>query len=104
MEIVVTTGVQAVQTDDPETGGSRTEYESDVYRLTYPEPENADALQAYAQANLVTFATLAAAEELSGTPTQNADKFVGLMIENAELRETSDDLVLIVTDLMGGVE
>lgn len=104
IQIVVTTGAKPLQVDDPETGSTRTEYESDVYRLTYPEPDAPDALKEYAAANVETFATLAAAEENAGAPTQNADKLAGLMIENAELRTTQDDIVLMVTDMMGGVE
>lgn len=104
VEIVITIGALQVQSDDPETGTTRTEYESDVFRLTYPEPEDKTALQEYARENVGVFAELAAAEENAGQPTQNADKLAALMIDNAELRTTQDDIVLMVTDMIGGVE
>ena len=47
---------------------------------------------------------MAEAEENDGKPTQNADKLVALMIENTELRTTQDDIIIILTDMMGGVE
>lgn len=104
IQIVVTTGVQPLQVDDPENGGERTEYESDAFRLTYPQPDDLENLKEYAEKNIDAFRALACAEELAGTPTQNADKLAALMIENAELRTTQDDIVLMVTDMMGGVE
>lgn len=103
IQIVVTTGAQPLQVDDPENG-ERTEYESDVFRLTYPQPDDLESLKEYATKNIDAFRALACAEELAETPTQNADKLAALMIENAELRTMQDDIVLIVTDMMGGVE
>lgn len=104
VEVVITINALQVQADDPETGTTRTEYESDVFRLTYQEPEDKTALREYAEENAGVFAELAAAEENAGQPTQNADKLAALMIDNAELRTTQDDIVLMVTDMIGGVE
>ena len=58
----------------------------------------------YAKAHVDIFAQLAEAEENRAEPTQNADKLVALMVENAELHETQDDIILTITDIMGGVE
>lgn len=96
--------MQPVQVKDAETGETRTEYESDAFRLTYPEPDETEMLLEYATENIGTFLTLAVTEEKTGIPTQNADKLAGLMIENEELRATQEDIVLLVTDIMGGVE
>lgn len=104
VEMVVITNVQPVKTSDPETAAERTEYESDIARLTYPQPDDEESLRKYAGEHLEVFAQLAAAEEAAETPTQNADKIAALMIENAELRETQDDIVLTITDMMGGAE
>lgn len=104
IHVVVIVNIKPLPVIDPENGEERTEYESDVYRLTYPEPDKPDDLKAYAAANIEVFQALAHAEELEGKPTQNADKFAALMIENEELRTTQDDIVLMVTDMMGGVE
>lgn len=102
--MVVITNVQPVKTSDPETTEERTEYESEIARLTYPQPDDEESLREYAGEHLEVFAQLAAAEEAAETPTQNADKIAALMIENAELRETQDDIVLTITDMMGGAE
>lgn len=103
IEVVITVNAQPVQAEDMETGERRTEYESDIYRLTYPEKER-ETLQEYAQENIDVFAELAAAEENDGKPTQNADKLAALMIENTEMRETQDDIIITITDMLGGVE
>lgn len=84
-----------------EDGTIVTEYESEICRLTYPETEN---LQEYAAEHKEVFADLAMAEEKAGTPTQSADKIAALMIENMDLKETQDDLLILVTDLIGGAE
>ena len=101
--VVITVNVQPIQTQDAETKENRTEYESDVYRLTYPEKDT-ETLREYAKENIEVFAELAEAEENDGKPTQNADKLAALMIENTELRTTQDDIIIILTDMMGGVE
>lgn len=103
VEVVITVNVKPVQETDAETGANRTAYESDVYRLTYPEKDR-EILQEYARENIEIFAELAAAEENDGKPTQNADKLAELMIENTELRETQDDIIITITDILGGVE
>lgn len=103
LQIVVITDVQPVQVSDPETGTERTEYESEAARLTYPDQDDREALKEYAAGNVEVFAALAKAEEMTGQQTQNADALAALMIENAELRTTQDDIVLMVTDMMGGV-
>ena len=100
VEIVITTNVQPLQVVR-EDGKEATEYESDVSRLTYPAANN---LQEYAEANLEVFAELAVAEEKAGEPTQNADKLAALTIENAEMKAAQDDMLIIVTDMIGGVE
>lgn len=100
MEIVITTNAQPLQVVR-EDGKEATEYESDVSRLTYPATDN---LQEYAEENLEVFAKLAATEEKAGEPTQNADKIAALMIENAEMKAAQDDMLIIVTDMIGGVE
>lgn len=101
--VVITVNVKQVQETDTEAGENRTAYESDVYRLTYPEKDK-ETLQEYAQENIEVFAELAAAEENDGKPTQNADKLAELMIENTELRATQDDIIITITDMLGGVE
>lgn len=103
VEVVITVNVKPVQETDAETGANRTAYESDVYRLTYPEKDR-EILQEYARENIEIFAELAAAEENDRKPTQNADKLAELMIENTELRETQDDIIITITDILGGVE
>lgn len=103
VEVVITVNVKPVQETDAETGANRTAYESDVYRLTYPEKDR-EMLQEYARENIEIFAELAAAEENDRKPTQNADKLAELMIENTELRETQDDIIITITDILGGVE
>jgi hypothetical protein len=97
--VVVTDNVQPVQVETED--GENTEYESEIYRLTYPEADN---LQEYAEENKEVFLELAKAEENAGTPTQSADKLAALMIENADLRSTQDDILIIITDMIGGAE
>lgn len=70
-----------------EDGQEATEYESDIYRLTYLETDN---LAAYAEAHFDVFVELAKAEETAGKPTPNADKLAALMIENNDLRAMTD--------------
>ena len=103
MEVVVVTNAQQVSVDGAETE-KHVEYESDIARVTYPEPENETQLIEYATEHIEVFAQLAAAEEIAGTPTQNADKLARLMIENTALHETQDDIILAITDIMGGAE
>lgn len=82
VEVVTVTGVHSVPVT-LEDGQETTEYESDIYRLTYPETDN---LAAYAEAHFDVFVELAKAEETAGKPTPNADKLAVLMIENNDLR------------------
>lgn len=101
--MVVVTDAQQVDADNMEAG-NHVEYESNIARVTYPAPENEAQLMEYATEHIEVFAQLAAAEEITGTPTQNADKLAVLMVENAALHETQDDIILTITDIMGGVE
>ena len=103
VEIVVITDAKPVDGTDLEAG-KHTEYESNIARLTYPAPEDEARLIEYAKAHVDIFAQLAEAEESRAEPTQNADKIVTLMVENAALHETQDDIILTITDIMGGVE
>lgn len=100
VEVVVVTNIfpQPVIHED---GQEATEYESDIYRLTYPATEN---LQKYAEKHKSVFVELAKAEEAAGQPTQSADKLAALMVENGDLRATQDDILVLITDLIGGVE
>lgn len=86
VEVVTVTGVHSVPVT-LEDGQETTEYESDIYRLTYPETDN---LAAYAEAHFDVFVELAKAEEIAGKPTQNAEKLAALMIENKSLRAMTD--------------
>lgn len=103
VEMVVITNAKEIKSIDLEAG-ERTEYESNIARLTYPAPEDKERLIEYAKAHVDIFAQLAEAEENRAEPTQNADKLVALMVENAALHETQDDIILTITDIMGGVE
>lgn len=103
VEMVVITNAKEIKSTDLEAG-ERTEYESNIARLTYPAPEDKERLIEYAKAHVDIFAQLAEAEENRVEPTQNADKLVALMVENAALHETQDDIILTITDIMGGVE
>lgn len=87
-----------------EGGGTRTEYDSDVYRLTYPYEGMADALRDHVKKYVDVYTELAEAEETAGKQTQSADKIAALMVENTDLRETQDDIIITITDLIGGVE
>lgn len=100
MEVVTVTNIAALPVTR-EDGQETTEYESDIYRLTYPVTDN---LQEYAETNIAVFVELAKAEENAGQPTQNADKLAALMIENNDLRATQDDILIIITDMIGGAE
>lgn len=102
VEIVVITNAKPV--DCNLEAGKHTEYESNIARLTYPAPEDEEELIEYAKAHVDIFAQLAETEENRAEPTQNADKLVALMVENAALHETQDDIILTITDIMGGVE
>ena len=100
VEVVTVTNIAALPVTR-EDGQETTEYESDIYRLTYPVTDN---LQEYAETNIAVFVELAKAEENAGQPTQNADKLAALMIENNDLRATQDDILIIITDMIGGAE
>lgn len=100
VEVVTVTNIAALPVTR-EDGQETTEYESDIYRLTYPVTDN---LQEYAETNIAVFVELAKAEENAGQSTQNADKLAALMIENNDLRATQDDILIIITDMIGGAE
>lgn len=100
-EVVTVTNINSVSVVR-EDGQNATEYESDIYRLTYPETDN---LAAYAEAHFDVFVELAKAEEIAGKPTQNAEKLAALMIENKSLRAMTDknvadiDYIAMMTDV-----
>lgn len=100
VEVVTVTNIAALPVTR-EDGQETTEYESDIYRLTYPVTDN---LQEYAETNIAVFVELAKAEENAGQSTQNADKLAALMIENNDLRATQDDILIVITDMIGGAE
>lgn len=84
-----------------EDGSTTTCYDSNVYRLTYPDGADGAALAA---AHQDIFLQLAETEEVEGQPLQNVDKLAELMIENKEMKETQDDLIVMITDIAGGVK
>lgn len=101
VEVVIIANISplpVIREDEQES----TEYESDIYRLTYPETDN---LAAYAEAHFDVFVELAKAEEIAGNPTQNAEKLAALMIENNDLRAMTDknvadiDYIAMMTDV-----
>lgn len=101
VEIVTVTNITPSQVMR-EDGQEATEYESDIYRLTYPVTEN---LLGYAEKHFDVFVELAKAEEIAGKPTQNAEKLAALMIENKSLRAMTDknvadiDYIAMMTDV-----
>lgn len=101
VEVVTVTDIIPV-TITREDGQNATEYESDIYRLTYPATEN---LLGYAEKHFDVFVELAKAEETAGKPTQNAEKLAALMIENKSLRAMTDknvadiDYIAMITDV-----
>ena len=50
------------------------------------------------------FLQLAETEEVEGQPLQNVDKLAELMIKNEEMEETQNDLIIMITDIAGGVK
>lgn len=101
VEVVTVTNINSVSVVR-EDGQESTEYESDIYRLTYPVTEN---LLGYAEKHFDVFVELAKAEEIAGKPTQNAEKLAALMIENKSLRAMTDknvadiDYIAMMTDV-----
>lgn len=101
VEVVTVTNINSVSVVR-EDGQESTEYESDIYRLTYPVTEN---LLGYAEKYFDVFVELAKAEETAGKPTQNADKLAVLMIENNDLRIIADknvadiDYIAMMSDI-----
>lgn len=101
VEVVTVTDIIPV-TITREDGQNAKEYESDIYRLTYPATEN---LLGYAEKHFDVFVELAKAEEIAGKPTQNAEKLAALMIENKSLRAMTDknvadiDYIAMMTDV-----
>lgn len=101
VEVVIISNISplpVIREDEQES----TEYESDIYRLTYPVTEN---LLGYAEKYFDVFVELAKAEEIAGKPTQNAEKLAALMIENKSLRAMADknvadiDYIAMMTDV-----
>lgn len=100
IELVLTEEVKEVEVIQ-EDGSTTTCYDSNVYRLTYPYGADGAALAA---AHQDIFLQLAETEEVEGQPLQNVDKLAELMIENKEMKETQDDLIVMITDIAGGVK
>ena len=101
VEVVIISNISplpVIREDEQES----TEYESDIYRLTYPVTEN---LLGYAEKHFDVFVELAKAEEIAVKPTQNAEKLAALMIENKSLRAMTDknvadiDYIAMMTDV-----
>ena len=101
VEVVIISNISplpVIREDEQES----TEYESEIYRLTYPVTEN---LLGYAEKHFDVFVELAKAEEIAGKPTQNAEKLAALMIENKSLRAMTDknvadiDYIAMMTDV-----
>lgn len=101
VEVVTVTNINSVSVTR-EDGQETTGYESDIYRLTYPETDN---LAVYAETHFDVFVELAKAEETAGKPTPNADKLAVLMIENNDLRIIADknaadiDYIAMMSDI-----
>lgn len=101
VEVVIISNISplpVIREDEQES----TEYESDIYRLTYPVTEN---LLGYVEKHFDVFVELAKAEEIAGKPTQNAEKLAALMIENKSLRAMTGknvadiDYIAMMTDV-----
>lgn len=100
IELVLTENVKQVETIQ-EDGTTATCYDSDIYRLTYPDGADGEAMAAE---HPNVFLQLAETEEVEGQPLQNVDKLAELMIKNEEMEETQNDLIIMITDIAGGVK